>query len=164
VQSLRDHCLEQILYVFAKDDRQALFESVARDGSLVDDDEGRVLNPGHSLESMWFCIEEGRRRGDRSVIQRAVRIIDWMYRLGYDRQHGGLVSFLDASDQEPKQMDWHRETNVSWHDKVWWVHSEALYALALAAVEADNAEYFARFLDLHRFCQEYFYDAQYGER
>lgn len=162
-QALRDHCLEQILYVFAKDDRQALFESVGRDGSLIDDDEGRVLNPGHALESMWFCIEEGRRRGNRAVIERAVQIIDWMYRLGYDRQYGGIVSFLDASGQEPKQMDWHKETGMAWHDKSWWVHSEALYALALAAAETGDAEQFEWFLDLHRFCQKHFYDPEYGE-
>ena len=130
---------------------------------MIDDEEGRVLNPGHALESMWFCIEEGKRRGDRAIIDRAVDIIDWMYQLGYDRQHGGIVSFLDASGAEPRQMDWHKETNMSWHDKVWWVHSESLYALALAAVESDRRDFFDRFLDLHAWCQEHFYDHDYGE-
>ena len=60
-RSLIDHCLEQVLYVFSKDDRRLLFESVGLDGKVVDDDdEGRVINPGHALESMWFCIEEGK--------------------------------------------------------------------------------------------------------
>ena len=160
---LVDHCLRQILYVFAKDDRRALFESVAHDGSLVDDDEGRVLNPGHALESMWFCIEEGRRRNDRAIVDRAVKIIDWTYRLGHDRRFGGIVAFLDAGGREPKQMDWHKETNMLWHDKPWWVHSEALYALALAAVETNSREYFERFLDLHRWCREHFFDTEFGE-
>ena len=49
---LIDYCLDQILHVFAKDDHQMLFESVSSDGDYVDDAEGRVFNPGHTLESM----------------------------------------------------------------------------------------------------------------
>ena len=64
---LIDHCLEKILYVFAKDDRRLLFESVGRDGALIDEPEGRVINPGHALESTWFCMEEGRKRADRAM-------------------------------------------------------------------------------------------------
>ena len=60
-------------------------------------------------------------------------------------------------------MDWHKETNMLWHDKAWWVHSESLYALALAAVESDRRDFFDRFLDLHVWCQEHFYDHDYGE-
>jgi N-acylglucosamine 2-epimerase len=163
VRPLVDRCLEQILYVFAKDDCQVLFESVGRNGQVIDDDEGRVLNPGHALESMWFCIEEGKRRGDRAIIDRAVKIVDWMYRLGYDAQYGGIVSFLDVSGIEPRQMDWHKEINMMWHDKAWWVHSESLYALALAAVESGRRDFLDRFLDLHTWCQKHFFDPEYGE-
>ena len=160
---LIDYCLEQVLHVFAHDDRRMLLESVAPDGSFVDDDEGRVVNPGHALESMWFCMEEGRKRRDRAIIERAVQIADWTYQLGHDPEYGGIFSFLDANGQQPTQMDWHKETQMSWDDKVWWVHSEALYALALAAVETDSREFYDRFLALHEWCQQHFYDAEYGE-
>jgi N-acylglucosamine 2-epimerase len=50
-----------------------------------------------------------------------------------------------------------------WHDKVWWVHSEALYALVLAAVHKDSPEWFNRFIDLHDWCQKFFYDPEYGD-
>lgn len=163
VRSLVDHCLEQILHVFAKDDYEVLFESVGPDGQVIDDDEGRVLNPGHALESMWFCIEEGVKRCDRSITDRAAKIIDWMYRLGHDSECGGIVSFLDSSGREPKQMDWHKETSMMWHDKAWWVHSESLYALALAAVQTGDEVGFNRFLDLQCWCLDHFYDADYGE-
>jgi N-acylglucosamine 2-epimerase len=160
---LIDHCLHEILHVFARDEQQALFESVARDGTLIDDDEGRVLNPGHALESMWFCIEEGQHRGDRAIIDRAIEIIDWMYKRGYDRQFGGIVAFLDANGLDPKQMDWHKETNLQWCDKPWWVHSEALYALALAAVESGRRDMWDGFIQLHDWCQRYFADHEFGE-
>ncbi len=160
---LIDHCLHQILHVFSHDEHRALFESVGRDGQVVDDDEGRVLNPGHALESMWFCIEEGLHRGDRTIIDRAIEIIDWMYNRGYDRQHGGIVAFLDSSGGEPKKMDWHKETDMQWHDKPWWVHSEALYALALAAAQSGRHDMWERFVDLHAWCQRYFVDHEFGE-
>lgn len=160
---LIDHCLHEILHVFANDSHRALFESVAHDGSIVDSDEGRVLNPGHALESMWFCMEEGLYRNDWCIVDRAIEIIDWMYERGHDQEHGGIVAFVDASGAIPMQMDWHKQTNLQWHDKVWWVHSEALYALALAAVCSGRSDMWERFLQLHDWCQEYFHDRQFGE-
>ena len=73
------------------------------------------------------------------------------------------MAFLDADGSEPKQTDWHKETDMHWHDKAWWVNSESLYALALAAVESGRADLFDHFLALHAWCQEHFFDAEYGE-
>jgi len=161
---LIDLCLHEILYVFANDETQTHYDNIGRDGSVLDIEECRVLNPGHTLESMWFCIEEGLHRGHRETVDRALTITDWAYERGYDREHGGIVSFLDASGKEPKQMDWHKETNMMWHDKAWWVHSEALHTLALAVVHRGNEESdLDRFLDLHSWCQKHFYDPEYGE-
>jgi len=160
---LIDAALHQVLHEFSKDDHEALFESIARDGSIVDDDEGRLLNPGHAMESAWFCLEEGRRRGDRGLIDRAVQVAEWTYRRGYDEEMGGLYSFLDANGNVPPQTDWHRETNMMWHDKCWWVHSETLYTLALCAVETGDAMWWDRFLDFHAWCRDHFVDTEYGE-
>ena len=60
-------------------------------------------------------------------------------------------------------MDWHKETNLMWHDKAWWVHSESLYTLALATVLRGGPGDWDRFIDLHHWCREYFYDDEYGE-
>jgi N-acylglucosamine 2-epimerase len=86
-----------------------------------------------------------------------------MYRRGYDRECGGLAAFVDLSGEEPPQTDWHRQTGMAWHDKAWWVHSEALYALALAAVEGQSRTFLRRFMGLHEWCQRFFYDSEYGE-
>lgn len=160
---LIDECLRRILHVFAKDEHRVLFESVGRDGGVIDEPEGRVINPGHALESMWFCMEEGLRRGDTSVVERAIEITDWSWNAGHDEQCGGIYAYLDAFGNEPLQTDWHRETGMRWDDKPWWVHSEALYALALAAVTSGSDERFRRFLDLHDWTQRHFFDPEYGE-
>ena len=149
VRPLTDFCLHEILHVFSRDEHRALFESVGRDGRVIDEPEGRLLNPGHALESMGFCMEAGLKRGDRAVVERCVSVIDGMYERGDDREHGGIVSFVDLSRGRPPQTDWHKETGVAGDDKVWWVHAEALYALALAALQSRSRPRFDRFLDLH---------------
>lgn len=158
-----DHCLEQILYVFAKDEHEALFESVGRDGSFVDDDEGRIIYPGHTMESCWACIEEGHRRNDLSIIERALKISDWGYKHGYDPNYGGFYSYNTVGFDEPKQTDWNKETGMAWHDKNFWVNAETLYMTALAAVEKESQEHLDRFLNQHEWCQKYLYDPEYGE-
>jgi len=160
---LIDHCLEQILYVFAKDEYEALFESVGWDGCVIFEPEGLVVNPGHTMESMWFVMEEALSRKSPALFDRAVRILDWACKQGFDEMCGGIYSYLDALGGVPLQTTWHTEVNASWDDKVWWVHSEALYALALVAVEKDSQEHFDRFIALHDFCQKYFFDRKYGE-
>ena len=162
-QPLIDHCLHEILYVFAKDEQHLLFESLGWDGAVIDESEGRLVNPGHALESIWFCLEVGRERNDPSLIRRAVEIADWTYQAGYDTEYGGLFAYLDASGCEPEQTDWHREAGMAWDDKVWWVHSEALYTSVLCAVLQDNSAWFGRFLDLHGWCQEHFVNRAHGE-
>jgi len=161
---LIDYCLEQLLYVFAKDEHEALFESLSRDGTVdMDSPEGRLLNPGHAMESMWFCLEEGKRRGSRTIIERASKIIDWSYKLGYDKEYGGIVSYLDANGMEPVQTDWHKDINAMWHDKIWWVHCEAIYALAASALATGSNERFECFMDLHNWSWKNFHDKEYGE-
>ena len=164
VRRLIDRCLDQVLNVFAKDERRLLFEYVGRDGNVMEDDkDGRLICPGHGLESMWFCLEEGRKRGDRSVVDRAIQVADWTYRYGHDNFNGGVLTFLDSSGEISDYPDWHKKRNLRWDEKVWWVHSEALYATALMALEAKNEEYFGWFEDLHDWCKQHFYDPEYGE-
>ena len=160
---LVDHCLEEILYVFAKDEHEALFETVGRDGSYVDDNEGRLIYPGHTMESCWACIEEGHRRNNRSIIDRALTISDWGYKHGFDQDYGGIFSYVDVASKEPKPTDWNKETGMYWNDKNFWVNAEALYLTALVAIERDSKDHFDHFLHQHNWCQEYFFDPEYGE-
>ena len=83
---------------------------------------------------MWFCREEGIKRGDRGIIERAAKVADWAYRQGRDEEFGGIIAYLDFGRAEPMPSGWHKENNVLWDDKVWWVHTESLYALLLCAV------------------------------
>lgn len=48
-----------------------VYENVAPDGSHPDTFEGRLINPGHGLEGMWFLMDGALRYGDTALANRA---------------------------------------------------------------------------------------------
>jgi N-acylglucosamine 2-epimerase len=163
VKPLADYCLHQILHVFTKPDYKCTFEMLAMDDSVVQSDLGLRINPGHVIESSWFCMEEALHRGDREAFDLAVRNCDWAYQLGFDPHEGGLFAFVDPHGGQPAGMNEPNPWGENWDSKIWWVHSEALYALLLSAVEKQSQPHFNRFLDLHDYTQRVFHDREYGE-
>ncbi len=115
------------------------------------------------MESCWASIEEGHRRRDQSIIDRALTISDWGHKHGYDPEHGGIFSYVAAGSDEPKQTDWNKETGIAWHDKNFWVNAEAIYMTALAALERETEEHLERFIKQHDWCQRFLFDPEYGE-
>jgi N-acylglucosamine 2-epimerase len=59
---LIDGWIEEIERDFMKPEFAAVLEMVAPDGSLIDNFEGRLLNPGHAIEAGWFILHEARVR------------------------------------------------------------------------------------------------------
>ncbi len=147
---------QQILTQFVKPEQRALFETLNADGSLMlDTVEGRVITPGHAIESAWFIMHEGRYRQDETMIRRALDIIRWSLALGWDETYGGLFYFVDYAGKPPTQLEWDQ--------KLWWPHTEALYALLLAhhlTGESWCAEWYAK---VHAWTFEHFPDPDYGE-
>jgi len=121
---------------------------------------GQARLPSGSLESVPYFRKS---QESRATVERAAEIADWAYEKGYDAEHGGIVAFLDALGAEPVQTEWRRETGMRWDDEVRWVHSEALYCLALCAVELESDKWFGRFLELHEWCWAHFNDEEFGE-
>ena len=64
-----------------------MFENVAPNGALVEDSiEGRLLNPGHAIECGWFLLDYAARTGDLVLQSQALKIIDWMFNYGWDKE------------------------------------------------------------------------------
>lgn len=140
---------------FVKPDLKVLIETVAPDGSVVDTPECRLLNPGHAIESAWFMLEEGRYRGDENLIKRACEIIEWSFDKGWDKEQGGLFSFIDLKGFPPEKMEWDM--------KYWWPHNELIYA-ALIAYHLTGDEKFAdMFETAHKYTFDKFSDPVNGE-
>jgi len=147
--------LDEILWVHAKDEIGALLENVRSDGSMLSGPEGRCINPGHAIESAWFCLEEGKRREDKKIIKRALEILDWSLRWGWDDKFGGLFYFVDVAGRPPEQLEWDM--------KLWWPHTEALYALLLAYSLTQDKKYWDWYTKIHDWTFKHFPDPQYGE-
>ena len=163
VRRLADFCLERVLHVFSRNEYQVLFDTVGRDGGLIATPEGRTINPGHALGSMWLCLCEARQRGDQSSVDRFVQICEWMLGKGFDRERGGILAFVDPEGEEPCMPRVLRGFGETWDTKIWWVHAESLYTLALAAYLGHRDDLWQAFHNLHDYCHRYFYDPEYGE-
>ena len=114
----------EVMDAFRRPDRELLYEFVHLDNSLIDTPQGRSIVPGHAIESMWFMIHIFQRAGDERRIRQAIDTIKWHVQFGWDDEYGGLVHARDAEGGPA----WWRFAEA----KLWWPHTETLYALLLA--------------------------------
>ncbi|NOX63968.1 MAG: hypothetical protein GXP42_18805 [Chloroflexi bacterium] len=115
---------EDVMTAFLRPEQRLLYEYVGLDNQLIDAPQGRAIVPGHAIESMWFMIHIYQHWGDKTRIRQALESIRWHIELGWDHVYGGIVLARDAAGGEP----WWPFAD----SKLWWPHTEALYALLLA--------------------------------
>ncbi len=146
--------LAEILNHFLDEKAEAVFETRGPDGEPQATDDGRLVTPGHALESAAFILQEARANGGRALIPPALKMIDFSLAHGWDEDHGGLLYFVDAEGKPP--------TRLEWDMKLWWVHAEALYALLLAYHISGDDGYARWFERLHEWTFAHFPDPEYG--
>ncbi len=154
-EEVADEALDQILNHFLKRDERALLETVGPGGERLDSAEGRLICPGHAIETAWFMMHEGRHRDDRSLIDSALDILNWSLEWGWDREYGGLLYYVDVEGKPSPRLEWDM--------KLWWPHSEALYALLLAHHLTGEDGYLDWYERLHEWTFAHFPDPEYGE-
>lgn len=148
--------IETLQRYFIHPEFEALLETVGPNGEFIDTIVGRTINPGHCIETAWFLLEEAKYRGgDPQLTEVAVKILDWSWKWGWDKEYGGLINFRDCKGL-PVQ-------DYSQDMKFWWPQTEAIIA-TLYAYEATGEE---RFLRMHQQISDWTYahfpDAEYGE-
>jgi N-acylglucosamine 2-epimerase len=148
-------CLSDVMTLFLDPDRGLLFEHVAPDGSHPDCFDGRLINPGHGIEAMWFVMDIARRRNDQRLIEQAVDVILSTLGFGWDAQHGGIFYFMDIQGKPPQQLEWDQ--------KLWWVHLESLVALAMGYALTGRQECWEWYQRVHAYAWPRFADPEYGE-
>jgi N-acylglucosamine 2-epimerase len=133
-------CAYDVLDNFT-DKTGVVHEMIRSDGSFVDNLLGMHANVGHTLEDMWFIIDAARIIDDDSLLARVFPIVKKALEIGWDEPYGGLLHFvavdggplsakrctLDGIADDPTVA----QVLGGWTDKLWWVHSEALYATML---------------------------------
>jgi len=148
-------CLSEVLTLFLDQDRGLLFEHVSPDGSHADCFDGRLINPGHGIEAMWFIMDIARRDNDQQLVNKAVDVILSTLAFGWDSEYGGIYYFLDAEGKPPQQLEWDQ--------KLWWVHLESLVALAMGYSLTDRRECWEWYEKVHEYTWSRFPDPDHGE-
>ena len=148
--------LYDIEHYFMHPEFEALLESVTPDGGLIDTIAGRVINPGHCIETAWFIMECAKGRADRDHLNEvALRILDWSWKWGWDEQYGGIINFKDCKNFPPQ--------DYSQDMKFWWPQCETIIA-SLYAYRISGDE---KYLEMHRLANEWafkhFKDTEYPE-
>ncbi len=152
------------MYLFANDEYRVLFERVGLDGEpYLDEPEGRTITPGHAMESAWFCLREGMIKHNESLINRASEVVDWTMEKGWDHEYGGLFNFLDVRGFPPGHHDEGWGEDQDWDEKIFWVHAEALSAIAYAFYGTGDKKFLEHFNKLHSWTFNHFPDEKHGE-
>ncbi|WP_439504819.1 AGE family epimerase/isomerase [Sediminibacterium sp.] len=147
--------IHEVMDVFYHPDLGLVLENVNEDGSFCDSFEGRLLNPGHAIEAMWFIMDLGKRINDEKLIQKAKDIMLHTLEYGWDKEYEGIFYFLDLKGCPPQQLEWDQ--------KLWWVHVEALVALAKGYALTGDENCLRWFEKVHEYTWNKFKDEEYGE-
>lgn len=158
-------CVEKSLYEFASNAYEAPFEYIGIDGKPRPEGEGRLIDPGHTMEAMWFSMKAGIKCGNTEYGKRAMKILDWVIERCYDEEYGGFYQHVDLDGTLEKRFLTNSYAGIpaAWDDKIWWVQAEGLYALAMSALYHENEKHFTYFLTMYDYVQRYFRDKDYGE-
>jgi N-acylglucosamine 2-epimerase len=155
VDALLPEVIHEVMDVFYQPDTGLVLENVYADGSFCDSFEGRLLNPGHAIEAMWFIMDLAVRMNDLSLVVKAKDIMLHMLKTGWDEEYGGIFYFLDCKGHPTQQLEWDQ--------KLWWVHVEALVALAKGYQLTGDPACAAWFEKVHQYTWKHFRDPEYGE-
>ena len=82
-------------------------------------------------------------------------MFDWAFERGWDKEHGGILYFVDLDGRPCEQLEWDM--------KLWWVHNEALIASLMAYALTGDGKYWERFELLHEYVFSHFADTEHGE-
>lgn len=147
IESLKD---------FMKEEFKALLEMVGPNGEFIDTCNGRIINPGHCIETAWFLLEEAKHRGwEKELTERALRILDWSWDWGWDKQYGGIINFRDCRGLPPQ--------DYSQDMKFWWPQTEAIIATLYAYEATRDDKYLIMHKQISDWTYAHFPDEEFGE-
>lgn len=155
MQQTIDTCIHEVMEVFYRPELGLIVEHLSTDGELVDCFDGRLLNPGHAIEAMWFVMDLGKRLGRQDLIEKAVKIALNEAEYGWDKVHGGIFYFMDRLGRPCQQLEWDQ--------KLWWVHIETLITMLKGYQLTGNAQCLEWFERVHNYVWTHFTDKEYAE-
>ena len=156
LEKTMEECIHEVMEVFLRPELGGLIvENVNEDGSLSDTFDGRLMNPGHAIEAMWFIMDLGKRLNRPELIEKAVATTLKTIEYGWDKKYGGIFYFMDRNGCPPQQLEWDQ--------KLWWVHIETLISLIKGYQLTGSTECMNWFTKIHEYTWSHFKDAEYPE-
>lgn len=144
-------CHTEVFEVF-QDETFLVHEFKSANGAFAENLFCQHINPGHTLEDMWFQLEAGQLINCDSYYDRILKIVERTMQAGWDEEFGGLYHFVPCdglntryavgdAENEPQM----RLVLDDWGSKLWWVHSEAMYTTLLSYCLTDKDVFLAMF-------------------
>lgn len=151
-----DTCIHEVMDVFYRPELGGIIiENVTENGELSDTFDGRLVNPGHAIEAMWFIMDLGVRLNRPEMIDKAVKIALNMVEYGWDKEFGGILYFMDRLGNPPQQLEWDQ--------KLWWVHIETMICMSKGYQLTGSKECLAWFEKVQEYAWTHFKDQKYPE-
>jgi len=154
VEETIHQCIYEFMEVFYDPQSGLIMENV-EPGGLSDTFDGRLLNPGHAIEAMWFIMDLSMRLHKPELAAQAVEILLRTVKYGWDEEFGGIFYFLDRKGYPPQQLEWDQ--------KLWWVHIETLISLIRGYALTGNSACLEWFGKVHDYTWARFPDPEFGE-
>lgn len=152
-------CHEEVFTAF-RDKKDLIHEFTRADGSFGQYLFCQHINPGHTLEDMWFELEAGDILGTDRYFEAIEKVVIATMELGWDKEYGGIYHFIacDGPDTQYPLAEGEKEPQMAlvlgdWGSKLWWVHSEAMYTTLLMYCRTGKEV----FLDLFQKVFDYTY-------
>ncbi len=150
VGDLTNSIVDLIMHRFYDAQSGLVYENISSKGGFVDSFEGRLLNPGHAIEAMWFVMNIGLRKKDDHLVKNAEIVMYQQLEKGWDEKYGGIFYFMDAKGYPPEKLEWDQ--------KLWWVHLETLVALAKTYAFKGSPMAESWFQKVHEYTWNHFRD------
>lgn len=148
-------CIHEVMDIFYRPELGLIVEHIGVDGKLKDNFDGRLLNPGHAIEAMWFIMDLGVRLQRQDLIEKAVDIALKEVEYGWDKEFDGIFYFMDRLGRPTQQLEWDQ--------KLWWVHIETLITMIKGYQLTGNKKCLEWFERVHNYVWSHFVDKEYPE-
>ena len=149
-------CVDDIFKYHVHPELHCVLENVGPNGEAnLDYTDGRIVNPCHDIEGVWFLLEHAKRTGNKELVGKAEEIFNWAIKAGWDEEYEGLLYFVDCLGNPPEAYE---------HDmKLWWPHDEILISSLMLYRDTGKEEYLDWYFRTMDYCKEHFSDSEAGE-
>jgi len=129
------------------DEHDVLHEVITNKNQFFSQILGQHQNPGHTIEDVWFLLDTSDICKHPERKAKILRVMKKALVNGWDEQYGGLLHFCGVDGGKPDGQilgveDEPMTQQLSgWADKLWWVHSEALYSTLRCYIESSDNDF-----------------------